>query len=980
MRKKLFLLERKIAQKADSKPAGAGPVVEVNGPLSPAEMKKQVEEALKDAKPEAEKATGTADALDSADDKQQDFGGVSAKLDGGSLTSFSYSSTGIDLSKAMPGYGVVLLLQSNEIDISGLEKDESMNDKFAGSNRDSFYGLKDYKDMVNMYGKKAPGKDYTMTGLGLNMALGAYSLGIVNFSRPPQRKKKVFFGGDSAGPYQIGATGVIPGSEKVRVAGSELARGTGYDINYNRGEITFYAPVAQNDKAVVEYELAVSGSGAPGKFTGFRFQTNADDEKKEGEGKKKAEELAADYTDVEDGADAADGAGAGATVKKEKFLEFKNWGVSFMKDQVLSYSSGGAELSRQLQDHTLTGFDGKAEIRRFGEISFETAQSSGDKEGALGRYASASFTIADTHASDLDPAGPYYLDETTLPILENSDEVRVNGIALERDKDYTLDATYGYLRIKKKDLDLGALDRIAVTYRYLTEEDRLNTASRNSSGAARKIGFKNEFGKLKHSFETSRFSPEYMQVGGATTNTLEDTKQSVSVTPLKGLDLKIDRGHTQSLKDAATNLKENADRQNISVDYKRGGRFSFSYKNGVDTRVDNLAAHVTDTERGTSDWSLDLAPAKDCKIGFKSSSSRNTTALQSGGVNEDRDIKNTLTFSAKPLKMLSFNTTQSTGKSQQNSNGQARDRAQKSADYAVKYQPFKTLKIDYSFNSNSFSSAADAPAAALAAPPAAATGAAFASDTAESAPTGNRGAKIALAFNPSKRIAVTVNRQKKNDDHAEGSRAATQDALDARYKFSDSASVQYRVSALDYARVNQSQKTGMESYILQLKTKLLKRGLNIDIKRDTQKSDITSSALAGGSETATTAGSDGTTFTFTAEPFWKGKNFRYERQSKSGTNTTNGAFTLEKEERRSIGFEVPFFGKSSLSFERNEDKRGGARETIHRDFGVTLGGKLTRLFDLQFSYKKQADIDRTDPEASNHSSDMNIVIKGEIEL
>ena len=72
-------------------------------------------------------------------------------------------------------------------------------------------------------------------------------------------------------------------------------------------------------------------------------------------------------------------------------------------------------MNRNFADHTLMGLDGILKIGGSTEIGFEYASSSGDKSRTLGRFASATFTIADTRASDGNPNGPYYLATDTLP-------------------------------------------------------------------------------------------------------------------------------------------------------------------------------------------------------------------------------------------------------------------------------------------------------------------------------------------------------------------------------------------------------------------------------------------------------------------------------------------------------------------------------------------------------------------------------------
>ena len=177
---------------------------------------------------------------------------------------------------------------------------------------------------------------------------------------------------------------------------------------------------------------------------------------------------------------------------------------------------------------------------------------------------------------------------------------------------------------------------------------------------------------------------------------------------------------------------------------------------------------------------------------------------------------------------------------------------------------------------------------------------------------------------------------------------------------------------------NQSQDTAVQSLILNTNLRLMPRGADITIKRELQNSDIaTGGDTAAPVATAMRAG--GMTFSLTGEPIWKGKKFTLEWQSKSTDNLTNSVLTRDNDTRRAFNLDIPFIGDSALQFTWSDQRNGGTRDTRQRDFTLTLTGQLTKLFDLQLSYRTQSLTDHTAPSASNHSSDLNIIIKGQKE-
>lgn len=169
----------------------------------------------------------------------------------------------------------------------------------------------------------------------------------------------------------------------------------------------------------------------------------------------------------------------------------------------------------------------------------------------------------------------------------------------------------------------------------------------------------------------------------------------------------------------------------------------------------------------------------------------------------------------------------------------------------------------------------------------------------------------------------------------------------------------------------------MQSLNLTTKLNLLPGGADLTLKRENQNSSVTTISETATTETSLQSQTMG--ITLSAEPFWEGKKLKLEWRGRAGDNTTNGTSTRETETRHAFDIDIPFIQDSAFQISWNETRFSGARTTRRREFGLTLNGRLTAIFDLQLSYKTQTFTDQTNPEASNNSSDLNIVIKGQRE-
>ncbi|MEW5946565.1 MAG: hypothetical protein AB1742_10245 [bacterium] len=945
VRKKLFLIERQLSRKSTG-------------------LKKPLEELISSIDgswlKELEAAVEEINAEETDENKEQleqkkEFSSVSAALGGGKLTGYSYSQTGLDLTETIPDYVPKFFLRSTSIDMKELETgDASMDNSFSASQH-SFYGMQNYERYKDMFQKEKKTKDYEMTGMAFDLSIGGHTLSVINNTRPPEKKKKVFFGGGSEGPYPLNVTSILPGSEKVYLDGTLLHNGGGYTINYSKGEITFSAPITRNNRVVVEYEVTTSGGAAPGKTTGFRLQTSGFREKPEQQNNVKKER---------EGDEKPDNQG-----RDNKLFSVKSYGLTYLADQTITYRpKQNGEVYEDYFYQTLSGIDGKFLIGGRTSVGFEYARSTGDKQRELGAFATQTFTIADTQSADLDPKGPYYLDETKLPIIEGSEEVRINGFPLEREKDYTLDYQYGHLKMKKEDLNLTALDVIEVRYRYLTEQDRINSGENVRSDSAYLLSVENEFGKLKHSYATTRYGKDFLRMGGGTTNQLRDEKHSFSYSPSERWSFKLDKAFIQNLDDRATDLRTTSRRDGFSVDYK-GKAFNFYFSNDVSERYDSLEVRQVDDEKRDRNLSLQYSFNEAYSMSFKARRNR-TENLRQGNVSYQGDMENVVTLNAKPWKTLQTDFSFTRGRTENNSASRSQNSSKKSDSYKLKYAPNPAVSVTYDLSTNNFGNTFAA--VETSATDTFATGA-FATSTQQGQSNGERNEKISFAWNPSKKFNFSTQNNRRRDIYAAGTTTTNQTNYDLRSVLSEKLDFQASLNLMRSARPTQGQKTDLTNITMNHKPGWLPE-MVLGIGREGMRSDMESSF--DGNETLTRVRTSGMKYSISAEPFWAGKKLKIERRDKTTRNHTNDTLTHDRETGHTSSLEVPFLGESSLLFDLAVANKRGSRPTRQESLGLTLNGKITALFDLSFSFKTADYTDHRSPEANTHDVQMNVVLRG----
>lgn len=950
LRKKLFIIERELSRQTARKPMSLSELV-LGG------RKEELPDSIEPAKDLDTVASGTSSTATSS--AATEPGNVSFSLGGGRLTGFNFSSTGLDFSEGV-GLGLKLMLRPDSVDLASLEKDGNMRDSFASANRESFYGLENYERFKDLFKEEEKAKDYSVTGVGTSFETSGLSLSVLNFSKPPQRKKIVFFGNDGPGPYRLNVTNIIPGSEIVRVDGAEMQRGGGYTISYTKGELTFSNPVAQSGRVVVEYEVAGGGAGEPGRFTGFRIGTASEEKKDETQSSQSGQRA-----QREDSEDMNESNAPTQEEKNRGFGQFRlgplsvdKWGATYLEDSVITYNASAGDVTRREVDHSLLGADGSVSIGKSLSLDIEFARSEGNKTREVGRYARAEFTIADTRASDDNPLGPYQLDETKLPILESSDAVRVNGVPLEREKDYTLDLEYGTLKLKKVELNLSELDVIEVEYRYLTEEDRTSGAVEAAEGMAGLVSMKNKWGDFSHNYSIERRDADFMLVGGRADNQLKNEKQELAWDGGRGLSFSWGRTLGLMLQDRNTGLKKTDRGQNFSGGWKKGG-LQVSFKKDLKEQFDNLAAHQVDSEKENQSVEANYEFSKEYRASFSERRSEGSD-LRTGGASSTFSRDRKIGLDAEPSKKLKLSMNLGTGNDSNTSAGRTRESGKKTTDFSMKYKPNKKLSLTYDMGSSDFSNeeaAVDSQAAA------AATG------TPE---TGSRETKWGLNWQPREGTTLTLRNSLKRQDQVNGATDRTQTSIDLRHKLSGNTDFQYQRTVMDSSRPNQSQGTENDSVSVKTKAPWFD-GMEITLKHDRQKTRVERIAE---SATRTDTGSTADSVAVRCAPFWEKRSVTLEFTRRGGEQETEGQTAAPEDETKwKAAVEVPFRGESYFTVSRESSRKTGRRETRQENTVVSLNGSPFKDVSVQMSYRSEDFTDSENPQSSRSDGSFDVVLK-----
>lgn len=852
------------------------------------------------------------------DQGKKEFGSVTAAIKGGKFTSFSYSSTGLDLKE---DYGLTLLLKTHDLEIKDVEKEQSLRDTFISRNDlPSEFGMSMYQEMKSLVPRQEKAKNYTMTGMGLNFDFGGHNLGVINFIIPPEKKRKVFYGSNTQGPYNLNINSILPGSEEVKVEGGVLAKGADYQINYTRGEITFTNVIPSTQEISIEYELA-SGSGSePSKFTGFRVDNFPEEKSK-------------DTTDEK--SNSTETASGGQRSNEERrFL----YGVSYFNDELIRYDRNGDQIGRELTDHTLMGFDTKYRLGNNHSLSMEYAGSSGDKQKELGTFATKNFSTADTKASDKDPKGPYYLDEDKLPVARDTEEILISGVPVSKDN-YSLDPTDGRLIFKGNNLNLLETDDIEVRYRYLSESDQLGSSDNVRSGTAYAFSMENKFSQVTNSFSYQKITPYFTMVGGRSSTNILDLRQKLSwrVSDSLGFDMGFSRN--ENLDDAATNLKTVNKKMGWGINFKNGDRIYFSFKNDTDERFDNKEIHDTDTDKSSRNFSLGYKFNKKYQFSFKGNTNTLTSAKPGAEYStSDRDFS--LDIETKPFKGFKFDTSLTQGRSSSEKKDSTTSSEKSGRKFKLRYVPNENIVLFTDLTRNQFRNSG-------------------------SADNANQNTRVGLNYKFSEKTTFFTLRQDKKDHFSGNEEKSSLNVYDLKMKPMKKLDLQLKLNSLSVNRATSDTDTTQRTIQAEYqpgKTDKLKM-------RTIQNAQITRVAVIQKDGTMILTSTHAMTYTvgFNVNPYHKKYPLDFEISQKLTRNTTSPIQDTH-ETTYKLGTEIPFFGKTSLQTDYLFSVRSGNQNTTEQEFSQSLKGSVTKSGSLSLTFKLKSYRDKDEFTASTHES------------
>ncbi|MEW5816418.1 MAG: hypothetical protein AB1798_13610 [Spirochaetota bacterium] len=853
------------------------------------------------------------------DQGKKEFGSVTASLKGGKFTSFSYSSTGLDLKE---NYGLTLLLKTHDLEIRDVEREQSLRETFI-SRHDlpSEFGMSMYQEMKALVPKQEKTKNYTMTGMGLNLSLGGFNLGIINYIIPPEKKRKVFYGANTQGPYNLNITSILPGSEEVKLEGGTLTKGADYQINYTRGEITFINVIPSTQEIIIEYELA-SGSGSePSKFTGIRLD-NMPEEKNKGKS-----------TGTVDSESSSNGQTPAANGEKH-FL----YGLSYFNDELIKYSQDGDQINEDLTDHTLMGFDTKFKLGTKHSFSLEFANGSGDKQKELGLFASKIFTPADTEASDDDPKGPYYLDKEKLPVVKDTEEIYINSVLIGKDK-YSLDPTDGRLIFKGNDLNILITDEIEVRYRYLTEQNRVSGSTNVRSGTAYAFSTENKFNRIRNSFSYQKISPYFTMVGNRSSSNILDMKEEISWDVIDGLGLYFGFAHNENLNDATANLKTINKKFDWMLNYKRGERLDFSYKRATENRFDNKEIHNMDTKKVSQNFSLGYKFNNKYQLDFQGSTGSMDGAKIGSEYSTD-DKNYTLNIKTKPLKGIRFDTSLTRGDSLTSRPESNTSSSKHEKKYKLRYVPNENIVFFADRSQNQFRN----------------TG---------SADNGSENTRLGLNYKISEKTTFFTLWQGKREQFSGNEETSNLNLYDLKMKPTKKLDMQIKTNTLSVSRVTSDTDTNQKTIQMEYqpgKTDKWKTRFIWNV----QTTDVGVFQKDGTAIFTNTVSAD-RTFGFRLNRYYKKYPLDIETTRKLTKNTT-AAVPETREIIYKMQIEIPFIKTTSLQTDYLTSARNGNQNTTEQELSVSLNGKISQNGTLSLTFKSKRYKDRDEYSASTHEN------------
>lgn len=843
-----------------------------------------------------------------------DFPIISATIKGGTLTSYSYSGKGVDLKDAI-GFDLKLLAQSKELDAEKIGRsDEGLSNIFL-SDLSSDYAKYKYSALRNYVKNPPPKTYYNLIGFSMNLTESEYAFSVLNYMKPPKKKKRLLFGGNTKGPYYVNVTQLLPNTEKVTVGGNALNRGTDYTLDMAKGELNFTNPVSFGTDILIEYDVAENSGNQPGKFLGVRFakekqQTTAQNSQKN--------EVQSSGFDV------------------------YSFGFSFFQDQVANNTASG----NQLVNHTLIGMDAELQLSKDHTFSFELARSLGDKKKELGDYAFKRFTIADTQSSTKDPKGPYYLDTDKLPLLENTVDVRVDNVLLQKDTDYYIDAQDGRLVIRKKDINLTDLSLIEVRYRYLPTS-ALTAPDAQVKGLAGIFSLKDTFNKLTHELSYKRYSSNFQQIGGASSTTLSDLQDSLNYSS-DAVSLSAAYGTQKSLEDRNTGLILQSKNMSLSSNVKLLKKWAFGLDYAKQTQEDNKAVKDTDSSNQNLSYQIEGSPVKNAKLTLRHNETKSSN--KGGNLNtEQENNDNAAILSLQPVKILSLQTSFTEGEQKTLQNNTLTKNKKTAQGYKVRIVPNKTLSLDMGYDKTIFKN-----------------------EKFQNQSTQNQ--TYRLMYFPSDKFSFNVNLRFKEDLFLGQKEKQSTGQYMTTFSPTKELSFQESFGTMKSKRSTSDLSSTQNTLnVMYTKPELKNLSVSTSHSLQTSKSVIYSQSSNFEYETSSTTLGIGVT----ANPIWKAHQAGIivtQTTTKDKTNPSQDS----KEHSMKYMFGFPFIAKTSFKTEYTLTKRSGGQHVTQKDFKLTLSGNLMKGVTVSGAYSLMDYRYEENPYANRKTTLLTFLISGNV--
>lgn len=845
-----------------------------------------------------------------------DFPIISAAIKGKTLTSYSYSGKGVDLKEAI-GFDLKLLAQSKELDAEKIGRsDEGMSNIFL-SDLSSDYEKYKYSALRNYVKNPPPKTYYNLIGFSMNLTESEYAFSVLNYMKPQKKKKRLLFGGNTKGPYFVNVTQLLPNTEKVSVGGSTLNRGTDYTLDLAKGELNFTNPVSFGTDILIEYDVAENSGNQPGKFLGLRFA------------KEKPQNTTQNSQQNE---------------TSNTGFEISSFGFSFFQDQVVNNTAQG----NQLVAHSLIGIDAEVQLNKDHSFSFELARSLGDKKKELGDYAFKRFTIADTKSSTKDPKGPYYLDTDKLPLLENTVDMRVDNVLLQKDTDYYIDAQDGRLVIRKKDINLTDLSIIEVRYRYLPAS-ALTAPDAQVKGLAGIFSLKDKFNKLTHELSYKRYSGNFQQIGGVSSTMLSDLQDSLNFSS-DAFSLSAAYGTQKSLEDRNTGLILQSKNMSLSSNMKLLKKWAFGLDYSKQTQQDNKAVKDTDSANQNLSYQIEGSPMKNAKLTLRHNETKSSN--KGGALNmEQENTDNAAILSLQPVKILSLQTSFTEGEQKMLQNNLLTKNKKTAQGYKVRIVPNKTLSLDMGYDKTIFKN-----------------------EKFQNQSTQNQ--TYRLMYFPSEKFSFNVNLRFKEDLFLGQKEKQNTEQYMTAFSPNKALSFQESFGTMKSKRATSDLSTTQNTLnVTYTKPELKNLSLSGSHSFQTSKSVIFSKSSNFEYETTSTTIGVGVT----ANPIWKAHQagiILTQTTTKDKTNPSQDS----KEHSMKYMFGFPFVAKTSFKTEYTLTKRSGGQHVTQKDFKLTLSGNLIKGVTVSGAYSLMDYRYIENPYANRKTSLLTFLISGNIKF